>query len=125
MRPGAHQVAAAGSVLEPQARLFGAGPGGVPAGRGPRPGLWKPPGDPDLRPGETVIDLGSGAGFDCFLAAKRVVPGGSVIGIDDDGVDGDQGAKQREESRDRGRGVPARRDRAPSCRGCDGGRHTF
>src|SRR5512144_1840682 len=25
-----------------------------------------------LRPGETVLDLGSGAGFDCFLAAKRV-----------------------------------------------------
>jgi len=35
-----------------------------------------------LRPGETVLDLGSGAGLDCFLAAKRVGTEGSVIGID-------------------------------------------
>jgi len=32
--------------------------------------------------GETVIDLGSGAGLDVFLAAKRVGPGGKVIGVD-------------------------------------------
>jgi ubiquinone/menaquinone biosynthesis C-methylase UbiE len=35
-----------------------------------------------LRPGETVVDLGSGAGFDCFLAAKQVGPEGRVIGVD-------------------------------------------
>jgi arsenite methyltransferase len=35
-----------------------------------------------MRPGETVIDLGSGAGFDCFLAARAVGPGGHVIGVD-------------------------------------------
>ncbi|MDR3532883.1 MAG: arsenite methyltransferase [Rhodopila sp.] len=35
-----------------------------------------------LRPGETVIDLGSGAGFDCFLAARQVGPTGHVIGVD-------------------------------------------
>jgi ubiquinone/menaquinone biosynthesis C-methylase UbiE len=35
-----------------------------------------------LRPGETVIDLGSGAGFDCFLAARQVGPAGHVIGVD-------------------------------------------
>src|SRR6202012_1348066 len=35
-----------------------------------------------LRPGETVIDLGSGAGFDCFLAARQVGAAGRVIGID-------------------------------------------
>jgi SAM-dependent methyltransferase len=35
-----------------------------------------------LRPGETVIDLGSGAGFDCFLAARAVGPAGRVIGVD-------------------------------------------
>lgn len=35
-----------------------------------------------LREGETVVDLGSGAGFDCFIAAERVGPGGSVIGVD-------------------------------------------
>ncbi|HVY40701.1 MAG TPA: arsenite methyltransferase [Polyangia bacterium] len=35
-----------------------------------------------LRPGDTVLDLGSGAGFDCFLAAARVGAGGRVIGVD-------------------------------------------
>jgi SAM-dependent methyltransferase len=35
-----------------------------------------------LGPGETVLDLGSGAGFDCFLAAKRVGRTGRVIGVD-------------------------------------------
>lgn len=36
----------------------------------------------DLRPGETVLDLGSGGGIDCFLAARRVGPTGRVIGLD-------------------------------------------
>ena len=36
----------------------------------------------DLSPGETVLDLGSGGGFDCFLAAREVGPEGSVIGVD-------------------------------------------
>jgi SAM-dependent methyltransferase len=35
-----------------------------------------------LRPGETVLDLGSGGGFDCFLAAKRIGRTGKVIGVD-------------------------------------------
>jgi arsenite methyltransferase len=35
-----------------------------------------------LRAGETVIDLGSGAGFDCFLAARAVGSAGHVIGVD-------------------------------------------
>jgi SAM-dependent methyltransferase len=35
-----------------------------------------------LRPGQTVLDLGSGAGFDCFLAAKAVGPSGKIIGVD-------------------------------------------
>jgi SAM-dependent methyltransferase len=35
-----------------------------------------------LRPGETVLDLGSGAGFDAFLAAREVGVNGRVIGID-------------------------------------------
>jgi arsenite methyltransferase len=34
------------------------------------------------RPGETVLDLGSGAGLDCLLAAGRVGPTGKVIGVD-------------------------------------------
>jgi arsenite methyltransferase len=35
-----------------------------------------------MRPGEVVVDLGSGAGFDCFLAARQVGPRGRVIGVD-------------------------------------------
>lgn len=35
-----------------------------------------------LKPGETVVDLGSGGGFDCFLAMRRVGPTGHVIGVD-------------------------------------------
>jgi SAM-dependent methyltransferase len=43
-------------------------------------------GDPvtlaSLVPGQTVLDLGSGGGIDCFLAAKKVGPSGKVIGVD-------------------------------------------
>lgn len=43
-------------------------------------------GDPvtlaSLQPGQTVLDLGSGGGIDCFLAAKKVGPIGRVIGVD-------------------------------------------
>ena len=43
-------------------------------------------GDPitiaQLQPGQTVVDLGSGGGIDCFLAAKKVGPTGHVIGVD-------------------------------------------
>jgi SAM-dependent methyltransferase len=36
----------------------------------------------DLRPGETVLDLGSGAGLDVLLSARRVGPTGRAIGLD-------------------------------------------
>jgi arsenite methyltransferase len=36
----------------------------------------------DLKEGETVVDLGSGAGIDVFLAARRVGEHGRVIGVD-------------------------------------------
>jgi len=36
----------------------------------------------ELRAGQTVLDLGSGAGLDSFLAARRVGPTGKVIGVD-------------------------------------------
>lgn len=36
----------------------------------------------DLRPGEVVLDLGSGAGADVLISARRVAPGGRVIGLD-------------------------------------------
>ena len=49
-----------------------------------------------LRPGETVVDLGSGAGFDCFLAARAVSPMGRVIGVD---MTPEMVAKARENAR--------------------------
>lgn len=36
----------------------------------------------NLKEGETVVDLGSGAGFDCFLAARKVGDTGRVVGVD-------------------------------------------
>jgi len=35
-----------------------------------------------MHPGEVIVDLGSGAGIDCFLAARQVGPSGRVIGVD-------------------------------------------
>jgi len=45
-------------------------------------GCGNPTAIAELRPGEAVLDLGSGGGMDCFLAAKRVGPTGRVIGLD-------------------------------------------
>jgi arsenite methyltransferase len=45
-------------------------------------GCGDPTADADLGRGHTVLDLGSGAGVDCFLAASRVGPAGHVIGVD-------------------------------------------
>jgi len=54
----------------------------IPAGANLGLGCGNPQAIAALRPGETVIDLGSGAGFDCFLAAGQVGPTGHVIGVD-------------------------------------------
>lgn len=54
----------------------------VPAGSDLGLGCGNPQAIAALRPGETVLDLGSGAGFDCFLAASRVGRTGRVIGVD-------------------------------------------
>ena len=45
-------------------------------------GLGNPIRYADLQPGEVVLDIGSGAGIDTFLAAKKVGPLGHVIGLD-------------------------------------------
>ncbi len=45
-------------------------------------GCGNPTAIASLAPGETVLDLGSGAGFDCFVAARRVGDKGLVIGVD-------------------------------------------
>lgn len=54
----------------------------VPEGANLGLGCGNPQAIAALRPGETVLDLGSGAGFDCFLAARQVGDGGRVIGVD-------------------------------------------
>jgi len=54
----------------------------VPEGADLGLGCGNPQAIAALRPGETVLDLGSGGGFDCFLAAKRVGREGRVIGVD-------------------------------------------
>ena len=45
-------------------------------------GCGNPQAIANLKPGETVVDLGSGGGIDCFLAARQVGPTGKVIGVD-------------------------------------------
>ncbi|MBZ5544295.1 MAG: arsenite methyltransferase [Acidobacteriia bacterium] len=54
----------------------------IPEGANLGLGCGDPTADADLQPGQTVLDLGSGAGVDCFLAARRVGPEGRVIGVD-------------------------------------------
>ena len=45
-------------------------------------GVGNPLGLGEVRPGQTVLDLGSGSGMDSLLAARRVGPAGKVIGVD-------------------------------------------
>jgi SAM-dependent methyltransferase len=54
----------------------------VPEGANLGLGCGNPVALASLKEGETVLDLGSGAGFDCFLAASRVGGRGRVIGVD-------------------------------------------
>jgi arsenite methyltransferase len=54
----------------------------VPEGANLGLGCGNPVALASLKEGETVLDLGSGAGFDCFLAASRVGNRGRVIGVD-------------------------------------------
>ena len=54
----------------------------VPEGANLGLGCGNPIALASLREGETVLDLGSGAGFDCFLAADKVGGKGRVIGVD-------------------------------------------
>jgi arsenite methyltransferase len=54
----------------------------VPAGADLGLGCGNPLAIASIKPGETVLDLGSGAGFDCFLAARQLAGTGKVIGVD-------------------------------------------
>ena len=55
---------------------------GLPDGANLGLGCGNPTAIAGLTAGQTVLDLGSGAGIDCFLAAKRVGEHGSVVGVD-------------------------------------------
>jgi arsenite methyltransferase len=69
---------------EDTARKLGYSDEEVTVGEGANLGLGcgNPTAVSELRPGEVVIDLGSGAGFDAILCARKVGPTGRVIGID-------------------------------------------
>jgi arsenite methyltransferase len=54
----------------------------VPEGSNLGLGCGNPTALASINEGETVVDLGSGAGFDCFLAANKVGSTGKVIGVD-------------------------------------------
>ena len=56
--------------------------GTVPRGANLGLGCGNPQAIAALKPGEVVLDLGSGGGFDCFLAARQVGDTGRVIGVD-------------------------------------------
>lgn len=74
-------------VADPAALALGVGysaaeVGEAPAGANLGLGCGNPQAIAALKPGEVVLDLGSGAGFDCFLAARQVGEQGRVIGVD-------------------------------------------
>lgn len=74
---GSDPVAASGSMGYSAGEMEA-----VPDGANLGLGCGNPLALSDVCPGDTVLDLGSGGGFDCFLAAGAVGPGGRVIGVD-------------------------------------------
>src|SRR4029079_12445871 len=67
------------------AEAFGYSPeelASIPAEANMALGCGNPTAMANLRPGEVVVDLGSGGGLDVFLAAKKVGPSGKAICID-------------------------------------------
>lgn len=55
---------------------------GMPSGANMSLGCGNPTAIAQLLPGDVVLDLGSGGGFDCFLASRKVGDQGRVIGVD-------------------------------------------
>jgi SAM-dependent methyltransferase len=83
--PGSCCGASAPSVAHAKAQEMGYSAdelGVVPEGAILGLGCGNPQAIAAIRPGEVVVDLGSGAGFDCLLAARQVGPTGRVIGVD-------------------------------------------
>jgi arsenite methyltransferase len=75
---GAQQAAAIGKAVGYSDEDLASVPEGANLGLG----CGNPVALASLREGETVVDLGSGAGFDAFLASRQVGPSGRVIGVD-------------------------------------------
>ena len=90
------EIAAGGSCCGPTTNCCGPEQAGISTGLGYKPvdlgllpegadlglGCGAPLEHLELKPGETVVDLGSGAGIDALIAGRTVGPGGHVIGID-------------------------------------------
>lgn len=60
-------------------------------------GCGHPVGASEIAPGSTVVDIGSGAGLDCIMAARRTGPRGRVIGVDPSAKMRERGAKYARE----------------------------
>ena len=71
----------------------------VPEGANMGLGCGNPAAIAALKPGETILDLGSGGGFDCFLAAEQVGENGQVIGCGHDAGDDHQGTGECHQGR--------------------------
>jgi SAM-dependent methyltransferase len=77
--------ATAASAVDGKAREMGYSAeelAAVPEGANLGLGCGNPQAIAAMKSGEVVVDLGSGAGFDCLLAARQVGPAGRVIGVD-------------------------------------------
>ncbi|MHC4474335.1 MAG: arsenite methyltransferase [Planctomycetota bacterium] len=83
--PGSNCGCGGGAALEDVSMAMGYSPEDVwsaPEGSNMGLGCGNPQAIASLQPGQKVLDLGSGGGFDCFLAAEAVGPAGQVIGVD-------------------------------------------
>lgn len=79
---GVSDDAAINTVISKRLGYSDADISGVPKGADMGLGCGNPKAIAALRAGETVVDLGSGGGFDCFLSAQEVGGTGTVIGVD-------------------------------------------
>jgi SAM-dependent methyltransferase len=78
-------LSSANGAARAVAEAFGYSPeelASIPAGANMGLSCGNPTATANLRPGEVVVDLGSGGGLDVFLAAQKVGPAGRAIGID-------------------------------------------
>lgn len=80
--PDAPSCGAAAETISSRIGYTGDDLQAIPGGSNLGLGCGNPVALASLREGETVLDLGSGAGIDCFLAAGRVGESGRVIGVD-------------------------------------------